>query len=159
VVPSGIEDHRGRIPSLPDDVPRVRPRRFRRPHGLWRIYAGAVANEKITIRARPRDHATRRDLSPKIAMVVGSIVRRRESGSGYRQLRRQGFFARHLGLRNREFLDTKDRLTGGAIQDEKVAGLRSDAYGRDGLDAASLRSSGLDLINLEGHLCIGLVAA
>ena len=37
VAPSGIEDHRGRIPSLPDDVPRARPRRFRRPHGLWRI--------------------------------------------------------------------------------------------------------------------------
>ena len=53
VAPSGIEDHRGRIPSLPDDVPRVRPRRFRRPHGLWCIYAGAVANEKLTIRARP----------------------------------------------------------------------------------------------------------
>ena len=37
VAPSGIEDHRGRILSLPDDVPRTRPRRFRRPHGLCRI--------------------------------------------------------------------------------------------------------------------------
>jgi hypothetical protein len=54
VAPSGIEDHRGRIPSLPDDLPRTRPRRFRRPHGLWRIYVGAVlANQEFTIRARP----------------------------------------------------------------------------------------------------------
>ena len=61
------------------------PGRFRRPHGLWRIYAGAVANEKFYDSPSPRDHATRRDLSPKITMVVGSIVRRRGSGSGYRQ--------------------------------------------------------------------------
>jgi hypothetical protein len=60
--------------SLPDDVPRVRPGRLRRPHGLWRIYAVAVANEKFTIRTRPGDHAIRRDLSPKITMVVGSTV-------------------------------------------------------------------------------------
>jgi hypothetical protein len=84
VAPSGIEDHRGRIPSLPDDVPRPRPRRFRRRHGRRRIYVGPVlANEKFTIRARPATTPPAETCRlTKITLVVGSIVRCCGSGSG-----------------------------------------------------------------------------
>src|SRR3978361_548977 len=38
-----------------------------------------------------------------------------------------GHAPRHVALRHRPLLDAEDRLAGGAIEDEKVTGLRADA--------------------------------
>jgi hypothetical protein len=53
-----------------------------------------------------------------------------------KRLGARGLFAGHVALWNRAFLDAEDWLASVAIQDKKLAGLGSDANGRDGLTGA-----------------------
>src|SRR6202035_2874967 len=62
-------------------------------------------------------------------VVSRQRLRRQRTGSHWERLSRRGNFAGDIGLGNRPLLDSENRLSGLPIQDEEIAGLRTNTDG------------------------------